>query len=104
MYGFHSSLCLLYSVLWVYSTILKINYVVEEHTAPFFRAEFTEQLATSQLGTTVVMVMGDGRLLPYTLWFHFLGVGLFDIVWSNKIHHIFITYIQKCATHSSFHH
>ena len=50
---------------------------MEEFSAPFFRAEFAEQLATSQLGTTVVMVsawMGDGRLLPYTLWFHFLGV------------------------------
>jgi len=78
----------------VYSTILKINYVVEELSAPFFRAEFMEQLATSQLGITVVMVialMGDGRLLPYTLWFHFLGVGWVGIIWSNKICHMFIT-------------
>jgi hypothetical protein len=58
---------------------MKINYVVKELTIPSFRAEFTEQLATSQLGTTVVMVsawMGDGRLLPYTLWFYFLRVGV----------------------------
>jgi len=52
---------------------------VEELSALFFRAEFTEQLATSQLGTAVVMIiawMGDDKLLPYTLWFHFLGLGM----------------------------
>jgi hypothetical protein len=69
----------------VYSTGLKIKYVVEELATPFFRAEFTQELATSQLGTTVVMVsawMGDGRLQPYTLWFHFLrvGVALFGVI------------------------
>jgi hypothetical protein len=65
----------------VYNNILKINYVGKELTFPSFRAEFTEQLATSQLGTTFVMVsawMGDGRLLPYILWFYILGVG---VVW-----------------------
>jgi hypothetical protein len=71
----------------VYSTVLKINYVVKELIAPFFRAEFTEQLATSQLGTTFVMVsawMGDGRLLPHTLILFSGGWEWVGIIWSNK--------------------
>jgi len=78
----------------VYSTILKINYVVEELSAPFFRAEFTEQLATSQLGITVVMVialMGDAGYCRTLFGSIFWGWGWVGIIWSNKICHMFIT-------------
>jgi hypothetical protein len=46
---------------------------------PQFLGQNLQHLAISWLGTTVVMVsvlMGDGKLLSYTLWFHFLGVGV----------------------------
>jgi len=67
----------------MYNTILKINCVGKELTFPSFRAEFTEQLATSQLGTTVVMVsawMGDGRLFP-----SFFGSIFWGWVWVGII-------------------